>query len=84
MTKASFEPPRVAVWLIELFTPYEQAESLPGDLLEEFSDVASKSDAAYARRWYWRQTEPTISHLVRSGFRVLVQREMDNRRSPLV
>jgi hypothetical protein len=68
MTQASFHPPRVASWLIELFTPYEQAESIPGDLLEEFSDLASKSGAAYARRWFWRQTVPTISHLVRSGF----------------
>jgi len=49
MTQASFQPPRGAVWLIELFTPYEQAESIPGDLLEEFSDLASKSGVAYAR-----------------------------------
>jgi hypothetical protein len=69
MTHVSFHPPRVAAWLIELFTPYEQAESIPGDLLEEFSDLASKSGAAYARRWFWRQTVPTISHLVRSRFR---------------
>ena len=68
MTQAWFHPPRVAAWLIELFTPYEQAESIPGDLLEAFSDLASKSGAAYARRWFWRQTAPTISHLVRSGF----------------
>ena len=71
MTHASsVQPPRVAVWLLDLFTPYEQTESIPGDLLEEFSDVASKSGVAYARRWYWRQSVPTILHLVRSGFRV--------------
>jgi hypothetical protein len=68
MTQASFHPPRVAAWLIELFTPYEQSESIPGDLLEEFSELAAKSGAAYARQWFWRQTVPTISHLVRSGF----------------
>jgi hypothetical protein len=68
MTQALFHPPRVAAWLIELFTPYEQTESIPGDLLEEFSDLASKSGAACARRWFWRQTVPTISHLVRGGF----------------
>jgi hypothetical protein len=71
MTHASsVQPPRVAVWLLDLFTPYEQTESIPGDLLEEFSDLASKSGAACARRWFWRQTVPTISHLVRSGFQV--------------
>ena len=70
MTQASFPVPRAAVWLIELFTPYEQAESILGDLLEEFSNIASKSGVAYARRWYWRQSVRTVFHLVRSGFRV--------------
>jgi len=71
MTQASsVQPPRVAVWLLDLFTPYEQTESISGDLLEEFSDVASKSGVAYARRWYWRQSVRTILHVVRSGFRV--------------
>jgi hypothetical protein len=70
MTQASFQPPRGAVWLTELLTPYEQAESIPGDLLEEFSDVAAKSGVADARRWYWRQSVRTVFHLVRSGFRV--------------
>jgi len=70
VTQASFQPPRIAVWLIELFTPDEQAESIHGDLLEEFSDLASKSDVAYARRWYWRQSVHTIFHLARSGFQV--------------
>jgi len=71
MTQASsVQPPRVAVWLLDLFTPYEQTESISGDLLEEFSDVASKSGVAYARRWYWRQSVRTVFHLVRSGFRV--------------
>jgi hypothetical protein len=71
MTQASsVQPPRVAVWLLDLFTPYEQTESIPGDLLEEFSDVAAKSGVAHARRWYWRQSLRTVFHLVRSGFRV--------------
>ncbi len=71
MTQASsVQPPRVAVWLLDLFTPYEQTESIPGDLLEEFSAVASRSGVAYARRWYWRQSVRTILHVVRSGFRV--------------
>ncbi len=69
MTQASPRPPRLAVWLIELFVPDEQAPSVLGDLLEEFSDVAAKSSIADARRWYWRQALPTILHLLRSGFR---------------
>jgi hypothetical protein len=71
MTQASsVQPPRVAVWLLDLFTPYEQTESIPGDLLEEFSDAAEKSGVAHARRWYWRQSAQTVFHLVTSGFLV--------------
>jgi len=63
-------PPLIAAWLIELVTPHEQAESIPGDLLEEFSELASKSGLASARRWYWRQSVNTIAHLAGAGFRV--------------
>jgi hypothetical protein len=61
------QPPRAAVWLVTLFTPAEQAESILGDLLEEFSGLASKSGLVFARRWYWRQTVKTIAHLAASG-----------------
>ena len=69
MTQASLRPPRLAVWLIELFVPDEQAPSVIGDLLEEFSGIAAKSSVAGARRWYWRQALPTVIHLLASGFR---------------
>jgi hypothetical protein len=69
MSQASLvQPPRVAAWLVDLFTPGEHAESIPGDLLEEFSDLASKSGVASARRWYWRQSAKTIAHLIGTGF----------------
>src|SRR5437588_791717 len=64
------QPPRIAVWLVMLFTPAEKAESMLGDLLEEFSQLASKSGPGLARSWYWRQTANTIAHLVGSGFRI--------------
>ena len=70
MSEASLvQPPRIALWLIDLFTPDRQAESIPGDLLEEFSLLASKSGVASARSWYWRQSARTIVHLVGAGFR---------------
>jgi hypothetical protein len=62
-------PPRIAAWLIDLFASDEQVECIPGDLLEEFLDLASKSGAASARRWYWRQSVTTIAHLIVAGFR---------------
>ena len=63
-------PPRIASWLVEVFAPAEHAESIPGDLLEEFSDLVSKSGEAFARRWYWRQSVKTIAQFIVVGFRV--------------
>jgi len=63
------QPPRIASWLVNLFSPAEAAESILGDLLEEYSLLASKSGLAVARIWYWRQTAKTIAHLVGAGFR---------------
>jgi hypothetical protein len=62
------QPPRIAVWLVNLFIPADDAESILGDLLEEFSHLASKSGVVVARGWYWRQTVKTITHLIGSGF----------------
>ena len=63
------QPPRIAVWLLNLFALGEEAESIQGDLLEEFSLLASKSGVASARRWYWRQTMKTVPQLAGVGFR---------------
>ncbi len=71
MSSPSFiQPPPIAVWLINLFTPPEEEESIVGDLLEEFSQLASKSGVDTARSWYWRQTVKSIVHLFGAGFRV--------------
>ena len=64
------QQPPIAVWLVDQFTPYNQAEAIPGDLLEEFSDIASRQGIASARRWYWRQSVKTIAHLIADGLRV--------------
>jgi hypothetical protein len=63
------EPPRMANRLVNLFAAAEEAESLQGDMLEEFSQLASKSEVAFARSWYWRQTWKTIAHLIGTAFR---------------
>jgi hypothetical protein len=68
MSSSSFvQPPRIAVWLVNLFTPPAEEESIIGDLLEEFSHLASKSGVGSARRWYWRQTVTTVAHLFGAG-----------------
>lgn len=62
-------PPRIGTWLVSLFAPAGETESITGDLLEEYSQLAAKSGPAFARRWYWRQTLTTIVHLAGAGFR---------------
>ena len=62
------QPPRVATWLVNLFTPVHESESIAGDLQEEFSHLALESGASPARRWYWRQTFKTVAHLAGAGF----------------
>lgn len=61
-------PPRLAIWLMNLFA-FGEEESMVGDLCEEFCQVASKAGSATARRWYWRQSVKTIAHLFWTGFR---------------
>jgi hypothetical protein len=63
------QPPRLAVWLLSLFVLDVEAESILGDLLEEFSVLESKSGVRFARRWYWRQTWKTVLELAGHGFR---------------
>ena len=65
----SVQPSRTAVWLVTLFSPAADEESIPGDLFEEFSHLASEKGIAYARRWYWRQTVRSIPYLFAAGFR---------------
>ena len=62
------QPPRIAVWLVNLFIPAAEAEPIIGDLLEEFSRLAGKS-TFFAHRWYWRQAWKTIAHLGGNGLR---------------
>lgn len=69
MTNESrIRPPQVASWLVSLFASAKD-ETLQGDLLEEFSLLASNSGASVAQRWYWRQTLRSIVHLFVSEFR---------------
>jgi hypothetical protein len=62
-------PPRLAVWLISLFALAHEAESILGDLLEEFALIVSKSGVTAARHWYWRQTIRTLPRLAGFSFR---------------
>jgi len=60
-------PPRLALWLVSLFSP---DEVIPGDLLEEYATVEANAGRSSARRWFWRQSGRTIAHLASSQFRL--------------
>jgi hypothetical protein len=64
------QPPRIASWVIDLFAFPDDAESILGDLHEEFLDRAAKSEVASARRWYRRQSARTIAHLAVGAIRL--------------
>ena len=70
MTQAALgpHPPGLAAGLVDLFASAEQAESILGDLHEEFSNIVSESGVVAARRWYRRQCVKTIFHLAGSAF----------------
>ena len=69
MSPPNSAPPRGAAWLLTLFANAEEAESIFGDLEEEFSRLGAHSGIDRARRWYWRQTLKSLPHLVFSAFR---------------
>lgn len=48
------EPPSIAKWILEHFTPGDQNDALIGDLLEEFRNGRSAG-------WYWRQVSTAIA-----------------------
>jgi len=64
------QPPRIAVRLVNLFSSDEEAETIEGDLLEEYTHITSEHGATFARRWYWRQTAKTIVHLAGTAYRI--------------
>jgi len=62
-------PPALAVWLVDLFSCGDNAEPITGDLLEEFSVIASGKGIGAARRWYWKQSLKTSVKLFGSAVR---------------
>jgi putative ABC transport system permease protein len=50
-------PPRLAGWLLRFVLSADRCETVAGDLEEMFRlHVLPHAGAAYARRWFWRQT----------------------------
>jgi hypothetical protein len=66
---AAARPPRFAVWLVAAFALDTQAEPVEGDLLEEFSAIASNANPSAARSWYWKQSLKTCALLAWTSLR---------------
>ncbi|MDE3272098.1 hypothetical protein [Pseudoalteromonas sp. G4] len=54
MTK-HHNPPKLAAWLIERFTPKHHQDALLGDLYEEYFEL-KEQNLSIANRWFWLQT----------------------------
>jgi hypothetical protein len=62
-------PPRLATWLLGVFLPATERETIPGDLAEEFAFIVQGDGNARANRWYWRQTVTSVAPMLRSNIR---------------
>lgn len=71
------EPPSIATWLLKRFARGYRAESLLGDLLEEYQ-------AGRTPGWYWRETIAVLLATVMCRTRLLHWRRAVRRIPPLV
>ncbi len=76
MTQNNAQPPRLADWLLSLIVPSDQGPQILGDLLEEFSTIASRQGIGSARGWYWRQSAKAVPHLISIQFRLAPWRNL--------
>jgi macrolide transport system ATP-binding/permease protein len=58
-------PPRLARWALSLALPKSDRRVLPGDLDEEFRDLARTQGKLAAYTWYWRQAIASLPYAVR-------------------
>jgi hypothetical protein len=65
MTDEQVHPPRIAQMLVSVTLPSADAESVVGDLLEEYRAVRRPSlGPLKADIWYWRHALSVVGHLV--------------------
>lgn len=65
--KASTSPPRISERLLLLIMTKAERANIPGDLEEEFKQIAAKHGARYAKLWYYKQVAASAWPLVRKA-----------------
>jgi hypothetical protein len=68
------EPPKLALRLLNLFVPASEAESIPGDLVEEFQAMAGEKSAGRANRWFWAQVVRSLGAMAWMDARTALRR----------
>ena len=61
------EPPRIPEWILERLSLSDDEFFLPGDLREEFEDLAIEKGLAYARAWYWFQLLKSLPSILKNS-----------------
>ena len=60
-----WNPPRLARWLLETSTRYEDNFSIFGDFDEEFSQVAGQRGRIRGSAWYWKHVLRSLPYIIR-------------------
>lgn len=64
MSKLNYKPPKLAGWILEKLSLWQNRSSSIGDVEELYGELADDFGKKSADRWYWKQTINSIPHLL--------------------
>lgn len=63
-------PPQLGERLLLLILTKEERVNIPGDLAEEFAEIAAKQGQRFAKLWYYKQVTASAWPMFRKGIRL--------------
>lgn len=63
----SAAPPQLGERILLLILTKEERVNIPGDLAEEFAEIAAKHGARYAKLWYYKQVAASVWPMIRKA-----------------